>query len=540
MSLAAIRFAAILIGAALLWAGLVLYPGVFRISGHELDLIQALDVSYRMIEGARPHLDFMTPLGVLAFQPIAWFLAAGYGPGLSFLMAQVAVTFAVLPLVWWVGMSRLTGAVRLIFGIGMVALGSSMIFGAAKPATTGAMYYNRWAWILTFCGVLILMLRARPGWRAPVIDGLFVGVAVAVLVMTKVTFVIALLPFAFVAILQYRQFALFGVALVAAAALLAALTPVYGGVGFWQAYVGDLLAVALDSRRSYPGLPLSDLVASPAALPMTALLLITVIFWRNVGLSREGLALLVLAPGLVYITYQNWGNDPKWLFLLALLLLSREPNADAPAFWDVPPKVFSRVLATLALVLIAPSMVNILVSPVRHMSVDGTSYVPLFPRLDRADIEVDAALAYLPTVERPLPNFSLPASVAAEGEADPPAPIVAGVEIEDCELGLGFAGWTVRAVAQLEAMESAVGRPILAADIYDHLWLFGPFERVAGMAPWYYDTDRGFDSAAFVLVPHCPVSPAARRRKLEVIEGLGWILEEEIRTDLFTLFRRVG
>lgn len=541
MSFAPFRYLIVLCATWLAFSAVILAPGAFRVTGHEVDLIQTLDIAERLVDGLRPHIDFMTPLGVLSFLPISVFLERGYGPGHAYLLAQALVTAVLLPGIWWVGISRLSGRVRVLFGVGMVALGTALIFGAANPSITGAMYYNRWAWIVAMMVVLVLMVPARTGWRAPWLDGVLLGLCGAALVLTKLTFVVALAPFVLLVLIRDRRGAEFFVALLVFLLCLGAATAWMGGFGFWIAYFEDLLAVSQLSARSFPGKPLSDLLASPEALPRTVLLLAVIVLWRRTGRAADGLALFVLAPGLIYITYQNWGNDPKWLFLLAVLLLSLPVSASAKPLFGVPAPVAPKLLAAAALLLFAPSMINIVTSHVRHMGTESSAYSALFPGLERADIEVETARTYSPKADITIEgDFLAPPTDPDSTEAPEPPQRVLGEVLPDCTLRFGLIGWTRRAVAQLGAFEEAVGKPVLNADNNAQLWMFGPFERLDGMAPWYYGTRAGFEPATHVLVPFCPVSTWSRGRKLEVIEEMGWTLEEVGRTDLFILLRRAG
>ncbi len=540
MSLAPLRYALVLLAVLAALAGITLFPGVLRVTGHEVDLIQTLDISYRILDGDKIHQDFMTPLGVLAFLPIMVFLEAGFGPGTSYLMAQLLVAALVLPGIWWVGCSRFVGKLRYAYGIAMVLLAVALIFGAANPAITTSMYYNRWAWILTGFVILVLMIPARDGWRAPILDGVLLGLACAALVLIKVTYVIALAPFALLVVLQDRALLLVLAGVLTLGAALGLATVSLGGMAYWQAYAGDLLAVSGSDVRSFPGVPLADMVASPANLPMTALLVLAVVYWRKVGLDRAGLRLLILAPGLIYITWQNWGNDPKWLFFLALLLLALAPGAGAKPFMGVPAGQFRGILALLALVLYAPSMMNIAMSTPRHMSFPAEGYSPLFRDLAKADIEILTAKSYRPEATVYLDGILPPATGQTDDEdaTEDTAVTLNGEVLPDCNLRFGLIGWTYTAVAQLGAFEGAPGRRILVADIYDHLWMFGPFERTGSMAPWYYGTEDGFEGTEMVLVPLCAVSAQARKLKLERMADLGWTLDEVFRTDLFILLKR--
>ena len=213
MSFAPLRYFFVLLAALVALAGITILPGALRVTGHEIDLIQTLDISYRMLEGDRPHEDFMTPLGVLSFLPIIAFLDQGYGPGMSFLLSQVLVTAILLPGIWWMGVSRLEGWPRTIYGVAMVLLGTSLIFGGDNPSITTAMFYNRWAWILASFVILLVFLRPRAGWNAPVIDGALLGLAGAALVLIKVTYVLGLAPVVLVWLAQERAGKTFATAL---------------------------------------------------------------------------------------------------------------------------------------------------------------------------------------------------------------------------------------------------------------------------------------------------------------------------------------
>lgn len=538
MNLAGLRFALVLVACLLAIAGITLWPGVFRTTGHELDLIHTLDISYRVLEGDRPHLDFMTPLGVLSFLPISWLLDLGYGPGMAFLASQLVVALLLLPAIWWTGMSRFAGWLRMAYGISMLLLVTSLVFGEAVPALMASMHYNRWAWALASFVIVLLMVPPRPGWNSAVIDGVILGLSGGALVAIKVTYVVGLLPFALLVFLRDREWTRLGIALLAAAAVLGGLT-LWLGWDYWPAYVHDLLTVATVDKRQYPGEDLSVLTASPARLPATALLLLTIVLWRKAGRAAEGLALLVLGPGMIYITYQNWGNDPKWLFFLGLLLLALPPREPEKRLLGLDALAGSRILALLAFFLFAPTLLNMGFSPVRHLIQPADMYSPMFNDLKKADIEVLTEKNYTPTIEYPLPGIDFPEGQEPE-EPKPETFEVNGESYPDCGLKQSMIGWTKKALAELGAVEEATGKRVLVADNYDHLWLFGPYQRLRKMSPWYYMTDAGFDGADYVLVPFCAIDIPSRRRKLEVIEEKGWTLDEVIRTDLFILFRRAS
>ncbi|WP_112321627.1 hypothetical protein [Oceanibium sediminis] len=539
MSLAPLRFAVILLSVWLVLATVTLLPGVFRVTGHEMDLIQMLDVIYRMQAGDLLHHQIMTPLGLLAFLPIKAGMDLGYGPGRSYLLAQAGVAALLLPAIWYLCLSRFEGVWRLAVGVALLVITMALVYGGPQPSILASMYYNRWAWVLTALIVFLLFLPARPGWRADGIDGVLIGLAGAALILIKMTYVVALVPFVLMVILQERRGRLFLGALLGAGVVLGAVSAGMG-LDFWRAYLLDLLQVSASALRRYPGEEFSGLVSSPAALPQTLLLLGSIVVWRKAGMMRAGLYLLLLGPGLLYITYQNWGNDPKWLGILGVLLLCLRPEQGARPVWGVPARQLTAVMGGAALLLFAPSAINMATSPVRHMSQTAEEFSPIFSDLAKADAQVLTSVAYLPRANVTLDGFEIPAALRGE-DYEPEAPVMfLGEALPECSVRLGLVGWIRQITAQLGAVEEAVGKPVLSADIHDMLWLFGPFERLPEMAPWYYGTDDGFEAADYVMVPFCPLNTPSRARKLEVIEDLGWQLEEVIRTDLFILARRTG
>ena len=66
------------------WAvlgGIALAKGGFFLAKHEGDTFHLLQIVFRMTGGEWPHLDFMTPIGIMAFAPIALFVEMGAGVG---------------------------------------------------------------------------------------------------------------------------------------------------------------------------------------------------------------------------------------------------------------------------------------------------------------------------------------------------------------------------------------------------------------------------------------------------------------------------
>ena len=73
-----------LIAVLCLFGGLPFAKGALYIAQHEGDTLHLADIVFREVQGQWPHLDFMTPIGLLATAPITLFIWAGLGFGYAF------------------------------------------------------------------------------------------------------------------------------------------------------------------------------------------------------------------------------------------------------------------------------------------------------------------------------------------------------------------------------------------------------------------------------------------------------------------------
>ena len=51
-------------------AGISMWRGQLLVGKHEGDMLHLLEIVFRMADGEWPHLDFMTPIGFMAFAGI--------------------------------------------------------------------------------------------------------------------------------------------------------------------------------------------------------------------------------------------------------------------------------------------------------------------------------------------------------------------------------------------------------------------------------------------------------------------------------------
>ena len=315
-----------LIAVALVLAGAGLAKGGLYIGKHEGDTLHLLQIVLREARGQWPHLDFQTPIGVLATAPIALFVWLGAGIGHAILYAQALVAVLALPAIWWVAASRFRGGAAYLFGALVLVLILALVHGEAERSVSISMHYNRWAWAAAFVAIACAMLPSEEEFRSPVADGLVIGGGAGDHGADQ-DHLFRRLPAshrgrAHRAPRLARPSAspsLTGLAVALAVTLLA------GTPFFWLAYLRDLFTVMASEVRPQPGLPLAAVVGAPAYMGGSLVLLLGVVLLRQSGRTLEGLVLLLLVPGFFYVTYQNFRNDPQWLWLLGLLLFTLRP-----------------------------------------------------------------------------------------------------------------------------------------------------------------------------------------------------------------------
>ncbi|MBS8225907.1 hypothetical protein DYI42_06630 [Vannielia litorea] len=514
-----------------------MWRGQLLVGKHEGDMLHLLEIVFRMADGEWPHLDFMTPIGFMAFAPIALFVKLGAGVGHAILYAQALVGLCLVPLAWRAGLSRLTGYWPYLFGAVVIVLATALVHGEAQRSVSISMHYNRWAWAAAFLAILIATLPPVPERRNQLLDGVVVGLALAFMALCKVTYFAAfVLPVA-VGLLAHKQNRSF-VAALTTGLIVAALVTAFAGVDFWLAYLRDLLRVSASEVRSNPGEPFAAVVAAPAYIGGSLVLLAGVILLRQGGKSVEGMMLLLLTPGFFYVTFQNFGNDPQWLLLLGILLFAARPGHEVKnSFgWDMRNAV--GLAAAAAFAMIVPSAINLTYSPLRHLGQNPEHHTPLLPRATlHGDLKTASIRAHRAEKRVPMdgPGSGME-EWAVRAEREEPL-MLNGVPLEQCEIMLGLPAWFDSIARSLEEGGHR-GERIFFADLFSSIWLFGEFEPLENGAPWYYGGLPGFDTADYVLVPLCPVLPPVRKLVLERIEERGVTLEEVERTPLYILLRK--
>ncbi len=529
-------FAGFLIALLALESLILLYPHALVVNGHEGDLLHTLDAATRLSLGEWPHSGFMTPLGVVAFAPISLFMGLGFGPGTSFRLGMVLVAAVLLPIIWYVGETRLGPRLKYFFGAWLIIMTTGLVYGGDQATSSISMYYNRWAWSAVFLLGVLVLVPSRSESRHNQLEGALIGFLLALLVLIKVTCFAAVAPAVLLSFLLKRDWER-AVCAVAAGFLLAIMVTVAaGGPIYWLDYLNDLWFLAQDSSRAKPGLEFTAVMANPTYLPGSICLFLSVIVLRMFARKDEGLLLFVLAPGLFYITYQNWGNDPTWLFLMACLMLALRPDTGKSSLFSIDLRSWHNGLALAALVLISPSVLNVTYSTLRSAALDRGLMVAAFP--DNADIDllVSRERAYAPSGKQslaPVRDETGKLSVAAE------APVFQGERLVDCAAQTGLMGMYQDMARDMQEL-GLQNRKILVTDVVNPLWMFGAGQRIAKLAPWYYGGPDGVVDADYVMLALCPYKPDSRKSMLEALEKTGQIFELVIRKPHYLLFKRAG
>lgn len=530
-----IAFCAALVAAL---GGVALLKGGLYVAKHEGDTLHLLQIVFRMAAGEWPHIDFMTPIGILAFWPISVLVQGGLAVGEAILWAQIAVALGVFVPVIWTAWTRFTDALAFLFIAVVMVLILALVHGQSDQLVSISMHYNRWAWAVSY---IVLVLALVPSKRHDLagLDGLFIGLGMAALALTKVTYFVAFAPVVVAALVLRQTWVTMIVGLVAGLAVAGSLTWL-AGFQFWLAYVGDVLAVARSEIRPQPGAPLETIIGAPAYIGGSLTLILGVIFLRQAGEARLGLLLLLLVPGFLYVTFQNFGNDPQWLILLAILVLGPKPAHELVNTWGWSLRRALSLTAVAAIAFAAPSFTNLAYSPFRHVNVNPERYTAFLPNSDRHD-DLFGRLVRANRVDGVVGLDGPGSGLESRREfanRDATEALFNGERLPECELQLGIIAWFQTITDDLVARGYG-GAKLFAADLFVSHWLFGDVERLQSGAPWYYGGLAGFDDADYVIIPLCPASLSVRAQILTSLEERGVLLAEVVRAPLYILAERV-
>jgi hypothetical protein len=530
-----IVLAATLLAFICLFGGLPFLKGGLYLDTHEADTYHLLDILFRMERGLWPHVDFVTPLGVLSFLPIVAFLNEGFGVGAALLWSQILVAALLWPLVTYAAWSRLPPGLAYYFGIVTLGLVLALTYGGATSGVSISMHYNRWSWAVSFVMLLLALVPSR-GRTRPVLDGALIGALAMALLMLKITYFVSLVPPVALALLIGAERRAFVVATISGVVVFGAATMAFGPA-HWVGYLADLRNVSSSDVRPFVGVPFAVIVGGPQFVGGVILAALSALFMRRAG--RDGLALvfLLLVPGFLYVTYQNFGNDPQWLVLLPVLLLALRPVESVAEVAGFDLKSAMTVSAVAAFALFFPSFANNALSPLKHHGLPPALYLPMLPGPAlHQDLFVRNDRAHTMTAEvhldRALPAWSAYSEIV--GRDDPPS--FGGVSFPHCELLAGSRAYFTEFTAGLKRAGIPDGSQFLTADILSTFWLFGAYAPLQGGAPWYYADLSGLENADYVLIPKCPFLASVQRIMIRDLNAAGLTPRLELDNELFALF----
>jgi hypothetical protein len=484
------------------FGGLPLVKGGLYLDAHEGDSYHFLDILLRIEAGLIPHVDFPTPLGLLAFYPISVFMSAGFTAGQATILGQLSVALILLPLVVYVGVTRLSRPLAWLFGLLTLGLAVSLSYGGANGGASISMHYNRWAWAVSFVAVALALLPAS-GRDRPVLDSALIGLLGGVLAMIKATYFVALAPGIAVAVLMRWR----GAGMISAILggfVVALVVTVAFGPSIWPAYVSDLVTVLRSDVRPFVGVPLNTIISGASFVGITVLGVAMALMVRRSGQDAAGLAVLLLVPGFIYVTYQNFGNDPQWIWLLGIVIFALRPAPETTEVAGHDLRLVMGGAAWVALALNFPSIVANVTSTANHAAFDTSRFIPMLPReMGHQDIYIRKDRAYTMTAQVHLDREQDEWAEFSDTVQREPLIAFEGVTLPQCEWMAGSRAYFERLSRDLVEAGFGAGSQLYVTDILSAFWMFGPFDTLEGGAPWYYGGLTGLENADYVLIPKC-------------------------------------
>ncbi|PID36637.1 MAG: hypothetical protein CR993_04660 [Rhodobacterales bacterium] len=516
--------------------GISLAKGGFFLGKHEGDTLHLLQMVLRMGAGDWPHLDFQTPIGVLAMAPMAVFVAAGWGAGSAIIAGQILMAVLLAPAIWYVAKSRFPGGFAYAFAAVTLVLILALVHGETERSVSISMHYNRWAWAISFLAISLAAMTPL-GRARPVLDGAVLGLALAALGLIKVTYFAAFFPVIVIALIYRRASRTLLTGLIAGLAAMALVTLLAGTPLFWLAYMRDLATVSASEVRPNPGLPFLSVLGAPAYAGASLVLIGSVIALRQGGLMLPGLITFLLAPGFFYVTYQNYGNDPQWLPLFALMLGVWAREAKGTGWFGVELRKALTTATIIAATFATPSLLNLAYSPLRHFSAEADNYIALLPGSGvHEDLRTVKLRARRLDAKIALDEPGMPFETYFDEEFRNNVTEWQGERLPGCALDLGLVGWFDAIAHDLETSGLIYGKSIFAADLLNSYWMFGAGTPLKGSSPWYYGGLPGFQNADYLLIPLCPLSPRVRKLVLEAVEETGAELTEVRSNEVYRLY----
>jgi len=364
-----------------------------------------------------------------------------------------------------------------------------------------------------------------------------IGALGALLLLLKITYFVVLGPVAVLALLGMHGLRSMIAALVAGVAAVALVT-IGNGVSFWTAYLADLQHVAGNPIRPYVGLTFDKVIAGPTHIAGTLLAIAALILVRQASSKATGYAMLLLVPGLFYVTYQNFGNGSVWLLFLPIWMLSLRGHAGDGQVFGVDRAVAINAVAISSFAVSFPLLFNLATSPISHASFDKDRFMPMLPaEAGHQDVFIRADRAYTMPAQVFRDDEPGPWSKYREAAALGPVHQFEGIEFPNCE-------WMAGSRAMFETLGedlAKAGLPessrLLTADLLSAFWFFAPVVPAKGSAPWYYGGLSGIENTDYVMIPKCGFVTHVRGVIISEMKASDLSVELVRDNELYALFR---
>lgn len=540
---------------AVLVAGLLI-PGVLVTVEMENDVFHLMDAIARRDAGQLAHLDFITPMGDLSIEVMAfWHRIFAMPYGMSMLMANVTVMAASLPLLIWVGASRVGFGAGLALGVYCLVLAAALSWRVSSTSVTFAMSYNRWAWALTIPMIVLFVARPRRlGSRTDLLDGLLIGLTAAALAWLKASYAVALLPvFVLWAVLTRRMRAALLALAVGVAAFAGFAVALAGDVptaiALTDAYFRDLMFVATSSVRPAPGAAPLQLIAAPGQALGSVLCLVGAVILLAAKQRADAVVWIAAFGAVTVISWQNFGNDMlgQMAFGAAFPALAALVVRTAPDL-RVAGRPAARILrgfAAVMLVLGAQQALMLQRSVFAGWRVDAATLHAPLAKIGAPDMAfVESWSGVVGQIELVHPDFEINAELTArerETLTYRGARVVDGMTFPGCSMKSGWDQAWRDLKAAYDARPDLAARTVLAADTINAAWLMLGAPPQRGVQIWHYgDIGPALAEADLLLIGQCAVSRRHRNMIIDEAAKAGLTLRTVLSTEMWGLFEISG
>lgn len=307
--------------------------GAPSFAGGPWDMVCLLDGGWRIVNGQVPHTGFHVPVGSLTYLLTAFGMKIAAPSASSLTYGSVLFAALLLPCVWYITSSRLSWAFTFIFVFfeGFLLL-TPRPLGYPIRYTTYAMIYNRYGYVLISLFLLCVFLKPRnTRWEHGLLDGVFAGALLALMLYCKITYFLAATVLALLAVALYTRPRRWFFALAGAFAGVC--------VSFFVLFHVSLYSYALDIVLAgrVQSLAMRTTLVSQA-FHNNALRIYTIVFCLGLctsvggGLGRQGLSAFrlwlvagaIVAAALLIVSGnggQRGGVDDPMYFLAAVIFL---------------------------------------------------------------------------------------------------------------------------------------------------------------------------------------------------------------------------